>query len=119
LLRTAANHLISKAFNPNIISAFSVCIVIAKADLIEYFVGNSEIVKARSVVEEVVHISYHRCLSSLITSYKVRAIVYRFHSIEILTKYTDLDTVTAADEESYNLTAICVYTAIDLNIKTC
>jgi hypothetical protein len=71
------------------------------------------------VVEEVVRIGHYRRLSSLITSYEVRAVTYRFHSIEILTKYTDLGTITTADEEPYNLTAIGVYTAIDLDTEAC
>ena len=69
------------------------------------------------MVEEVVRIGHHRRLSSLITSYKVRAVAYCFHRMEILTKYTDLGTIAAADEEPYNLTAIGVYTAIDLNAE--
>jgi hypothetical protein len=50
---------------------------------------------------------------------EIRAIPYCFHSIEILTKYTDLGTVAAADEEPYNLTAVCVYIAVDLNTEAC
>jgi hypothetical protein len=64
-------------------------------------------------------IGHYRRLSSLITSYKVKAIAYCFHSIKILTKYTNLGTITAIDEESYNLTAIGVYTAINLDIEAC
>jgi hypothetical protein len=69
------------------------------------------------MVEEVVRIGHYRRLSSLITSYEVRAVVYYFHSIEILTKYTDLDTITTADEEPYNLTTIGVYIVIDFNTE--
>ena len=87
--------------------------------MVKYLVGDSGIVEAGSVVEEVVRIGHHRCLSSLVTSYEVRAIPYCFHSIEILTKYTNLCTVAATDEEPYNLTAVCVYTAIDLNSEAC
>jgi hypothetical protein len=35
----------------------------------------------------------------------------------ILTKHTDLGTIAAADEEPYNLTAIGVDTAIDLDAE--
>jgi hypothetical protein len=62
-------------------------------------------------------IDYYKRLSSLITSYKVRAVVYCFHSIKILTKYTNLGTITAADKELYNFTAIRVNTVIDLNTE--
>jgi hypothetical protein len=113
------NYLISKTFNLSITSAFSVDIAITEVNLIKYVIRDSEIVKAGSVIEEVVRIRHYRCLSSLITSYKVRVIPYCFHSIEILMKYTDLSTVTAADEEPYNLTAVCVYIVIDLNIEAC
>ena len=87
--------------------------------MVEYLVGDSGIVEAGSVVEEVVRISHHRCLSSLVTSYEIRAVAYCFHSVEILTKYTDLGTIAAADEEPYNLTAVGVYTAIDLDTEAC
>jgi hypothetical protein len=97
--------------------AFSVDIAIAETDLVEHIVGDSRIVKAGSVVEEVVRIGHHRRLSSLVTPYEVRAVAYCFHSIEILTKYTNLGTIAAADEEPYNLTAIGIHTAIDLNAE--
>jgi hypothetical protein len=119
LFYNAANHLAPKAFNPSITSAFSADIVITKADLVKYIVGDSRIVEAGSVVEEVVRIGHHRRLSSLVTSYEVRVVAYCLHSIEILTKYTDLDTIAAADEELYNLTAVGIYTAIDLNTEAC
>jgi hypothetical protein len=117
LFYNAGNHLIPKAFNPNIISTFSVNIAIAEADLIKHIVENSKIIEADSMIEEIVRIGHHRRLFSLITSYKVRTVVYCFHRIKILTKYTDLGTITAADEESYNFTAVGVYTAIDLNAE--
>jgi hypothetical protein len=70
------------------------------------------------VVEEVeVRIGSHRGLSSLVTSSEVRAVACCFHSVEILTKYTDLGTITATDKEPYNLTTLGVDTAIDLNAE--
>jgi len=117
LFRNAANHLIPKAFNPNITSALSVDIAIAEANLVEHIVGDSGIVEAGSMVEEVVRIGHHRRLSSLVTSYEVRAVAYCLHSIEILTKHTDLGTIAVTDKEPYNLTAVGVYTAIDLNAE--
>jgi hypothetical protein len=62
-------------------------------------------------------IGHYRRLFSLIASYKVRAVTYYLNNIEILTKDTDLGTIAAADKESYNLTAIGVDTAIDLNAE--
>jgi hypothetical protein len=62
-------------------------------------------------------IGHYRRLSSLVASYKVKAITYCFNSIKILTKDTDLGTIAAADKELYNLTAIGVDTAIDLNVE--
>jgi hypothetical protein len=59
----------------------------------------------------------HRYLSSLITLYKVKIIIYYFHSIEILTKNTNLDTIITTDEELYNLTIIGVYITIDLDTE--
>jgi hypothetical protein len=50
---------------------------------------------------------------------KLGAVAYYFHSIEILTKYTDLGTIAAADEEPYNLTAVGVYTAINVDTEAC
>src|SRR5437868_5013100 len=111
--------MIPKAFNPSIPSAFSVDIAIAEADLIKHFVGDSRIVETGSVVEEIVRIGHHRRLSSLVTSYEIRAVAYYFHSMEILTKYTNLSTIAATDEEPYNLSAIGVYTAIDLDTEAC
>jgi hypothetical protein len=111
--------LIPKAFNPSIPSAFSVDIAIAEANLIKHFVGDSKIVKIGSIVEEIVRIGHYKRLSSLITSYKIRAVAYYFHSIKILTKYTNLSTITATDEEPYNLSAIDVYIAIDLDTEAC
>jgi hypothetical protein len=87
--------------------------------LVELIVGDSGIVETGSVVEEIVRIGHHRRLSSLVASYEVRAVAYCFHSIEILTKYTDLGTIAAADEEPYNLTAVGVYTAINLDTEAC
>jgi hypothetical protein len=69
------------------------------------------------VVKEIVRISYYRRLSSLIASYKVKAITYYFNSIKILTKDTDLGTIAATDKKLYNLTVIGVDTAIDLNAE--
>jgi hypothetical protein len=103
----------------SIINTFSVDIAIAKTDLIKYIVGDSKIVETGSVIEEVMRIGYYRYLSSLITPYKVRIIAYCFYNIEILAKDAGLGTITAADEEPYNLTTIGVYTAIDLDIKAC
>jgi hypothetical protein len=77
------------------------------------------IVETPSVVKEIVRIGHHRRLSSLVTSYEVRAVAYCFHSIEILTKYTNLSTIAATDEEPYSLTAIDVYIAIDLDTEAC
>jgi hypothetical protein len=71
------------------------------------------------MVEEVVRIGYYRRLSSLITSYEVRAVAYYFYSIEILTKYTDLSTITTTDEELYNFSAIGVYIAIYFDTEAC
>jgi hypothetical protein len=62
-------------------------------------------------------IGYYGRLSSLITSYEVKVVAYYFHSIEILTKYTDLSTITTTDEELYNLTAVGVYITIDFNAE--
>ena len=111
------NHLTPKGFNPSIASAFSVDIAIAEADVVKDIVGDGGIFETGSMVEEVVCIGHHRRLSSLIASYKVRAITYCFDSIEILTKDTDLGPIAAADKEPYNLTAIGVDTAIDLNAE--
>ena len=69
------------------------------------------------MVEEIVRIGYHRRLSSLVASYEVRAITYCFDSIEILTEDTDLGAIVTADKEPYNLAAISVDTAIDLNAE--
>jgi hypothetical protein len=69
------------------------------------------------MIEEVMRIGHYRRFSSLITSYEVRAVAYCFHSIEILTKYINLGTITAADEEPYNLTTVGVYITIDLNTE--
>jgi hypothetical protein len=62
-------------------------------------------------------ISHYGRLSSLVASYKVRAVAYCFHSAKILTKYTDLGTIATADKEPYNLTTIGVDTAINLNAE--
>ena len=102
----AANHLIPNVFNPYITSAFSVDIAIAEADVVKLIVGDGGIFETGSVVEEVVRIGHHRRLSSLVVSYEVRAVAYCFDSIEILTEYTDLGAIAAADKEPYNLTAI-------------
>jgi hypothetical protein len=69
------------------------------------------------VVKEIIRINHYKRLSSLITSYKVRAITYYFNSIKILTKNTNLGTITTTDKELYNLTAIGVNIAIDLNTE--
>jgi hypothetical protein len=69
------------------------------------------------MVKEIIYINYYRRLSSLITPYEVKVVVYYFHNIKILTKYTNLGTITTTDEKLYNLTAIGVYIAIDLNLK--
>jgi hypothetical protein len=61
--------------------------------------------------------TWDRYLSFFIVSYKIRAVTYYFHSIEILTKNTDLNTITAADEELYNLTTIGVYIVINLDTE--
>jgi hypothetical protein len=66
-----------------------------------------------------VRIDYYKRLSSLITSYKIRVVTYYFHNIEILTKYTNLNTITIIDEELYNLSAIGVYIAIDFDTEAC
>jgi hypothetical protein len=69
------------------------------------------------VVKEIVRIGYYRRLSSLVASYKVRAITYYFNSIKILMKDTDLGTITITDKKLYNFTVIGVDTAIDLNAE--
>jgi hypothetical protein len=71
------------------------------------------------VIKEIIRINYYRCLSSLITSYKVRAVVYYFHNIKILIKYINLGTIAAADKELYNFTIIGVYITIDLDTEAC
>jgi hypothetical protein len=109
--------LILKPFNPNIISTFSVNIIIAEADLIKYIIGDSKIVKIGNMVEEIIRIDYYRYLFSFIISYEVRAVAYCFYNIKILTKYINLGTITTVDEEPYNLTAIDVYIIINLDIK--
>jgi hypothetical protein len=109
------NHLTPKSFNSGIASAFSVDIAIAEADVVKDIIGDGGIFETGSVVEKVVRIGHHRRLSSLVASYEVRAITYCFDSIEILTKDTNLGTIVTADKEPYNLTAIDIDTAIDLN----
>jgi hypothetical protein len=69
------------------------------------------------MVEEIMRISYYRRLSSLVASYKVKAVAYYFYSAKILTKYTNLGTITTADKEPYNLTTIGVDIAINLNAE--
>src|SRR3954451_9350814 len=61
----AANHLIPKAFDPSIASAFSVDIAIAEADLIKLIVGDSRIVETGSVIKEVVRIGHHRLIMTV------------------------------------------------------
>lgn len=117
MLCNAANYLVLKGFNSSIANVFVINIVIAEADLIKYFVGDSGIVKTDSVVEEIICIGHYRCFSLLVASYEVRVVAYCFYSIEILTKYTDLNTITTADKELYDFTAIGVYIAINLDIE--
>jgi V8-like Glu-specific endopeptidase len=75
----------------------------------KYIIKNNKIVKIGSIIKEVIRIDYYKRFSSLITSYKVKIVVYYFYNIKILTKYTNLDTITIIDEELYNFTAIpCV-----------
>jgi hypothetical protein len=109
--------LIPKAFNLSITSTFSINIVIAEADLVKNIIKNNRIVKTGSIVEEIIRIGYYRRLSSLITSYKIRIVVYYFYSIEILTKYINLNTITTTDEELYNFTTISVYIVINFNTE--
>jgi hypothetical protein len=109
--------LILKTFNPSIISTFSINIIIAEVDLVKNIIRDNKIVKVDNIVEEVMRIDYYRRLFSLITSYKVRAVAYYFYSIKILTKYTNLGTITTTDEELYNFTTISVYITIDFNTE--
>ena len=117
LLCNAANYLAPKSFNSSIASAFAINIAIAKANLIKHFIGNSGIVKISSVIEEVMCIGHHKYFSPLIASYEVRAVAYYFHSIKILTEYTNLSTITTTDKEPYDFTAIGVHTTINLDTE--
>jgi hypothetical protein len=69
------------------------------------------------VIKKIIRINYYKRLSSFIASYKVRVVAYCFNSIKILTKYTNLGTITTTNKELYNFTAISVNITIDLNIK--
>jgi hypothetical protein len=69
------------------------------------------------MVKKIICISYYRRLSSLIALYKVKVVAYCFHSVKILTKYTDLGTITITDKKLYNLIIISVNTAINLNVE--
>jgi hypothetical protein len=69
------------------------------------------------MVKEIIYISYYRRLSSLITSYEVRAITYYFNSIKILMKDINLSIITTADKELYNLMIISVNITINLNAE--
>jgi hypothetical protein len=80
-------------------------------------VGDRRIFKINNIVKEIMRINYYRRLSSLVVSYKVKAITYYFNSMEILMKDTNLGTIPTADKELYNLTAISVDIAIDLNAE--
>ncbi len=73
------NYLILKAFNLNIVNIFFIDIAIAKIDLIKHIIKNNKIVKISNVIKEIMYISYYKCFSFFIISYKVKAIVYCFY----------------------------------------
>jgi hypothetical protein len=115
LFSSIINYLILKAFNLSITNTFFVDIIIIKVDLVKYIIRDNKIIKVGNMIKEIIRINYYRCLSSLITPYKVKVVAYYFHSIKILTKYTNLNMIITINEKLYNLITIGVYITIDFN----